>query len=242
MLTTAIDIQTIPAVVWGPPSNHVFIAVHGNMSSKTDTVIRLLAQEAISKGYQVLSFDLPEHGDRKGQQPLCKIENCIRDLGVVLAYAQRKWLHLSLFACSMGAYFSLIACNDKPLQQCLFLSPVVDMKKLVENMFVWFNIDRQQLQQKKEITAPDSTKMYWDDYLYLKKHPVARWDTPTWILYGENDQLSEGAVVQAFCQQFCAKMQVHSGGEHFFHTPEQLAFYSDWLKRCILPALDDMQS
>ena len=42
-----------------------FIAVHGNMSNKEDAVIQILAEEANQKGYQVLSFDLPEHGERK---------------------------------------------------------------------------------------------------------------------------------------------------------------------------------
>ena len=57
-------IRGIPAVVWGELSHHVLIAVHGNLSHKTDTVIRLLAEAAIPKGLQVLSLDLPEHGDR----------------------------------------------------------------------------------------------------------------------------------------------------------------------------------
>lgn len=43
----------------------IFIAVHGNMSNKEDAVIQILAEEADRKGYQVLSFDLPEHGERK---------------------------------------------------------------------------------------------------------------------------------------------------------------------------------
>ena len=49
----------IPAVLWGEPSDRVIVAVHGNMSHKTDVVIRLLAQCAAAKECQVLSFDLP---------------------------------------------------------------------------------------------------------------------------------------------------------------------------------------
>lgn len=60
-----ISIHNIPSAVWGPSSEKVILAVHGNLSSKTDTPIRLLAETAVQKGYQVLSFDLPEHGDRK---------------------------------------------------------------------------------------------------------------------------------------------------------------------------------
>ena len=60
-----ININNIPALIWGEESRKVFIAVHGNMSNKEDEVIKILAEKVTSKGYQVLSFDLPEHGERK---------------------------------------------------------------------------------------------------------------------------------------------------------------------------------
>lgn len=50
------------------------------MSNKEDEVIKILAENVISKGYQVLSFDLPEHGERKyDTNYLCKIQNCEKD-------------------------------------------------------------------------------------------------------------------------------------------------------------------
>ena len=60
-----IKINNIPSIVWGEKSSKVFIAIHGNMSNKEDEVIKILAKEVVSKGYQLLSFDLPEHGERK---------------------------------------------------------------------------------------------------------------------------------------------------------------------------------
>ena len=53
-----ISIHNIPSAVWGPSSEKVILAVHGNLSSKTDTPIRLLAETAVQKGYQVLSSEL----------------------------------------------------------------------------------------------------------------------------------------------------------------------------------------
>ena len=51
--TEQIKIGPIPAIIWGPPSQRLVLAVHGNMSHKTDTVIELLAGKAIARGYQV---------------------------------------------------------------------------------------------------------------------------------------------------------------------------------------------
>ena len=49
MLKDNFNISSIPAVLWGDRSEKVFIAVHGNMSNKEDTVIRKLAEEANQK-------------------------------------------------------------------------------------------------------------------------------------------------------------------------------------------------
>ena len=89
MKTERININNIPSIIWGEKSNKVFIAVHGNMSNKEDEVIKILAEKVVEKGYQVLSFDLPEHGDRKdNKEYLCKVQNCVNDLKQVIEYAK----------------------------------------------------------------------------------------------------------------------------------------------------------
>ena len=71
-----ITINKIPSILWGEKSNKVFIAVHGNMSNKEDSVIKILAELVVANGYQLLSFDLPEHGERKTDTTyLCKVQN-----------------------------------------------------------------------------------------------------------------------------------------------------------------------
>ena len=91
MTEQRLNIGRIPALLWGEPSEQGIVAVHGSQSHKGDRVIEILAQKAAERGYQVLSFDLPEHGDRKNLPELCKPELCIPDLQAALAYAQTKW-------------------------------------------------------------------------------------------------------------------------------------------------------
>lgn len=55
-------------VIWGENSAKLFIAVHGNMSNKTDAVIVTVAEKLTQLGYQVLNFDLPEHGEHKNKE------------------------------------------------------------------------------------------------------------------------------------------------------------------------------
>lgn len=234
MQTTPISIGGIPALLWGEPTGRLIVAVHGSGSHKADQVISLLAQEAVPKGYQILSFDLPEHGDRQGQPTLCKVQTCLPELDQVMAYAQSLAPQsIRLFGCSLGAYFSLLAYRDLPLEQALFLSPVVDMERLIQSMMGWFQVTPQRLEAEGEIPTPMGQTLYWDYYCYVREHPIDRWDVPTAILCGSRDSLCEPKVTAAFAERFHCDLQVLEGGEHYFHTPEQLDVYREWLSRCI---------
>lgn len=230
MKRTNLRIEGIPAIVWGEASDKLFIAVHGNMSNKEDDIIVILAEEAIDKGYQVLSFDLPEHGDRIGEDYACKVQNCVSDLTAIMGYAQTISSNISLFACSMGAYFSLLAYRDLPLVQCLFLSPVLNMERIINNMMKWFNVSEDRLKAEEEIETPIGQTLYWDYYCYVKSHPIDTWSKPTAILYGSDDDICEFDVVSGFAKRFHCMLQVLEHGEHYFHNEQQLSYFKQWLK------------
>lgn len=234
MIKPKLSIQGIPAIIWGEDSAKVFIAVHGNMSNKSDDVIVILAEKLTQLGYQVLSFDLPEHGERQNDSTPCKVQNCVKDLSAIMEYAKTKWNEISLFACSMGAYFSLLAYKDDDLSQCLFLSPVADMERIINNMMSWFSISAAQLQAEKEVATPIGQVLYWDYYCYVKEHPINSWNKPTAILYGSDDDLCESDTVSNFAQQFNCDLNVMEQGEHYFHTEEQLAFLKRWIENHII--------
>lgn len=230
MIKHELLIDNIPAVLWGENSSKLFVAVHGNMSDKTDTPISILAEEVVPLGYQVISFDLPQHGDRKDETAPCKVQNCASDLCKIMDYAQRRATDISLFACSMGAYFSLLAYKEIPLKQCLFLSPVVNMEHIIDNMMVCFNVSKEQLKTEQEIPTHIGQTLYWDYYCYVKENPVIQWDNLTAILYGKEDNLCEFDFVSSFAKKFNCALEVMENGEHYFHTPEQLNFFRQWVK------------
>lgn len=230
MTGQTLKIGEVPALVWGEPSERGIVAVHGSQSHKGDRIIEILARKAGEKGYQVLSFDLPEHGDRKSLPELCKPGPCIRDLQAALAYAQTRWREISLFANSLGAYFSLRAYPKAGLKQALFLSPVTDMERMIENMRTWFDISEERLQREGEIATPMGQTLYWDYYCDVKANPIQEWPAPTAILYGEKDELCERDTIDAFIRRFGGSLEVLEGSEHFFHRPEQLKVLKRWLE------------
>lgn len=231
MIKQSLKIENIPAILWGDKSDKLFVVVHGNMSNKADDAIVIFAEEATAIGYQVFSFDLPEHGERKDESYAYKVQNCVKDLNTIMEYAKALSNNISLFACSMGAYFSLLAYSNEPLQQCLFLSPVVNMKRIINNMMTWFNVTEDRLKTEKEIPTPAGHILYWDYYCYVKEHPVTAWNKSTSILYGSEDNISEFDVISEFAKHFDCDLQVVEKGEHYFHSEEQMQVFRQWLKK-----------
>jgi len=227
------QIGSIPAIFWGEPSDQLILAVHGNMSSKTDVPIEILAEEAGARGFQTLSFDLPEHGERKNTPERCNPQTCQLDLNAVLAYAKPSYKEISLFACSMGAYFSLLTFADEAFQRCLFLSPVVDMLHIIQNMMRWAQVSEEKLEQEREIPTAFGPTLYWDYYQTVKENPITRWKHPTSILYGDKDELCAREDVLSFAEQFQCNLQIAKNAEHYFHTEEELRVYRHWIKRCL---------
>ncbi|MGI6110185.1 MAG: alpha/beta hydrolase [Eubacteriaceae bacterium] len=222
-------IDGIPAVLWGQPSNKVFIAIHGSQGSKDDRVISLFAEKAQQYGYQVLAFDLPGSGEREKTDGM-GLRESMKDLQDVMDYAKKGWKSISLFAISIGAFFSLMSYRDSRLKQALFLSPIVDMQRMIENMMNWFHVSEDQLREEKKIATPMET-LDWDYYDYVKKHPVDQWMVPTSILYGGNDEVVELDTIDAFSDRFKCSLDILDGGEHYFHTPAQLDRFQKWLER-----------
>lgn len=121
MRTTKFYIGKIPVIIWGVKSDKAYIYVHGKMSDKESA--ETFAWIAENKGYQTISFDLPEHGERKSENCRCDIWNGISDLHQISFYTFANWKSVSLFACSLGAYFSLQAYKDIIFEKCFFQSP-----------------------------------------------------------------------------------------------------------------------
>lgn len=230
MRAEKLRISGIPSILWGEPSQRWIIAVHGNRSSKIDDCIWILAEEAAARGYQVLSFDLPCHGERVYEQGPCMVWTYLEELETIWQYAEQRAEEISLFGCSMGAYFGLLACRDKPVRHTWFLSPVVDMERMIDGIMEMTGTTAEELREKRVIENHVET-LYWDYYCYVKEHPVQIWNSPTSILRGEHDTLVPYESVSAFAERFGCALEEQADGEHWFHTEGQLAYYRRWLRK-----------
>jgi predicted alpha/beta-hydrolase family hydrolase len=53
-------------------------------------------------------------------------------------------------------------------------------------------------------------------------------ETPTAILYGSGDNLSEWEEISAFALRYQAAVKILDNGEHYFHTEQQLHELDTW--------------
>ena len=144
----------------------------------------------------------------------------------------KEYNSVILVANSIGAFFSMHALAEKNISKALFISPIANMEKLITNMMIWSNVTEEELCRKKEISTDFGETLSWEYLCYVRKHPI-KWNIPTCILYGANDNLTSVETVSGFAEQIGASLTVMNDGEHWFHTNEQMEFLDNWIRNSI---------
>ena len=140
-----------------------------------------------------------------------------------------KYKKISIIANSIGAYFTMLSLTNKNIEKAFFISPIVDMEKLITDMMFLENITEEELYKKKKIKTSFGETVSWDYLTFARKNPI-EWNIPTYILYGENDDLTSYETILNFTNKSKANLTIMKGGEHWFHTDEQIEFLNNWIK------------
>ena len=195
MKVIELNTGSTPTLLIGEKSEKVFLFVHGLQGRKDEALA--FAEVAVPKGYQVLGIDLPLERKPWEVMPL---------LNDVCDYLYENWRSVSIRANSIGSWFSLLAFQSKKVDQALFVSPILDMKKFIEG------------QPTRE----------GDYYEWVCNNPITHWNAPTYILRPEIDRLVSEEVGRDFIRRHQCQVNIMPDGEHWFHTLEQLALMKEW--------------
>ena len=133
-----------------------------------------------------------------------------------------------LIANSIGAYFSMSAGIDAMIEKAWFISPIVDMEKLITDMMRWANVTEAELEAKGTIHTAFGEDLSWNYLCYVRSHPIV-WTVPTQILYGSSDTLMSLETIRDFATVHNAALTIMEGGEHWFHTEEHMRFLDEWM-------------
>ncbi len=140
-----------------------------------------------------------------------------------------EYASVTVIANSIGAFFTMHALSGEAIERAFFISPIVDMEKLIADRMQSLHISESELEAKKEIETPFGDALSWQYLCYVRENPI-EWNVPTAILYAGKDVLTSRETVSAFAKKCQATLTVMEDGEHWFHTKEQLAFLDGWLK------------
>lgn len=137
-----------------------------------------------------------------------------------------------LVANSIGAYLAMNALAEKKIYKALFISPIVDMERLIKDMMNRSNITEAELEKKREIITKFGEKISWEYLSYVRNNPIL-WNIPTCILYGGKDNLTSKETMTGFADRIGAALTIMEDGEHRLHRDEEKKFLDKWVKTSI---------
>ena len=164
-----VQISGIPALLYGAPAERGYLFLHGQMGRKEEA--EAFAQVVCPKGYQVLSIDLPAHGERQGRGEELIPWVAASDVRAAWNWTERRWRAVSLRANSIGAYFAMLAV-DRPAR-ALLVSPILDMEGLILTMMGWAGVTEEELRDRGEIETSFGQTLSWAYLCWVREHPVS---------------------------------------------------------------------
>ncbi|MDI9242021.1 alpha/beta hydrolase [Ruminococcus sp. YH-rum2234] len=199
----------------GRKTNEVVLYIHGKGGSADESE----HYRQFFPGTDVYGFDYKSDNPWEAKQ----------EFADKAAELSEKYHRIILIAGSIGAYFSMNAGIGRFIDKAFFISPIVDFEKLISDMIDWAGTSECELEKRKIIPVDSGEDLSWDYLQYVRNHKIS-WDVPTEILYGSNDHLQSIDTIQEFAMKEAAKLTIMEGGEHWFHTDEQMNFLDQWLR------------
>lgn len=192
------------------------IYIHGKNGSADEAEI----YKPVFSEYEVIGLDYKAETPRQAKSEFPKLfDKMCADSNEVI-----------LIANSIGAYFAMHSLAEKRISKAFFISPIVDMQQLILYMMKCAGVSEKELSQRGEIKTDFGETLSWEYLCYVREHQI-KWHIPTEILYGENDNLTSLETITAFAERTGAELTVMPGGEHWFHTEEQMRFLTEWLAK-----------
>ncbi len=179
-------------------------------------------QKFFNEKYDVIGFD---YKSELPWEAKAEFQNYFTDIF-------SRYDEVLLIANSIGAYFSFLSLSESLIKKAMFISPIVDMEKLILDMMKRADISEKELFLQKEINTPFGVPLSWEYLSYVRDNPII-WNVPSRILYGKNDNMMSLKTMTDFSNRINADLTIMENGEHWFHTEEQIRFLDDWLKKSI---------
>ena len=196
-------------------SDKIILYIHGKGGNAAEAD----GYRNILPGYDIIGIDYDDSFPSAAK----------RDIRAVYDKLAGRYSHISVLANSIGAYFAMLALQDRKVNKASLISPILDMERLICDMMLWAGVTEETLEKQGEIPTTFGETLSYKYLCYVRDNPIC-WTVPTEILYAEKDNLTSRNTVEQFVSSHNAHSTVMENGEHWFHTDEQLNFLCKWLK------------
>ncbi|MBQ6920509.1 MAG: helix-turn-helix domain-containing protein [Bacilli bacterium] len=139
----------------------------------------------------------------------------------------KRYKNVYVIANSIGAFYTYMYLSEFNIKKAFFISPLINMKEVIEGLMKQYNISSDALKTRKIINLDNGQTLSYDFYESLKEKD--NWDIKTYVLYGEKDKLIDQKTIFNFISSHNSSLTIMKNGEHYFHTPGQLKFIKKWI-------------
>ena len=217
----------IPALRWGEPGGRAVIGVHGQFSNKRDPVMAQCGDVIASRGDQLITFDLPTHGDRQDDKAFNPME-ASPEVRTFAQLARSQSTEIGLLANSIGAYFSLCDTPAGTFERAWLVSPLLDLECYIRDMMAEYSVTDEQLEAETEINTPRGV-LEWPYLRFVEKHP-ARLDIPVGLFAATRMKWSLWAPSAGSSAHPGSNSSRSRGGQHFLGRPPYLDTVVAWFE------------
>lgn len=196
-----------------PNHDSCLVYIHGLYGNKEETNFYTF----YSNKYDVIGLDY------KDGNPWEVKDQIIKEFTEI----SNKYKKIYVIANSIGAFYTYMYLSSFKIQLAFFISPLVNMKKVIEKLMRTNRISMKRLKEEKLITLEDGQTLSYDFYESLSNKDT--WTTKTHILYGEKDNIVDKDSIFEFAAHHNSSLTIMKNTKHYFHTPGQLKFIKKWM-------------
>ena len=195
MKTEQLFIENTPAVLYGEPSDTLWLFVHGQfwLQGRSPAVCR----NQWLRTHRFCPSTCLESRQRQNRNEEFAPWTAAPELTRVMAL--RKSNTGARQTCARpasGAYFARLAFAAP--EKALFVSPIVDMERLICDRICTAGITEQILRRARHVSRKGRDMLSWDYLCWVRAHPAKDWYCPQYILYGENDSMTDLATIRTY--------------------------------------------
>ena len=209
-------------------NNDVLVAIHGFTGSKRSSSNKVIGEALSREGFDVITFDLPRHGDNSKDTPI-RYSECIETLKIVDSYVKEnyKGKRISYIATSYGGYLLLNMLNDTNYEyhKIILRVPAIFIDEVFSNVIFKDNIST-----LKDGNILDVEGIKIDEYYYnelLNNRLIDKYSNNTRflnIIQGKKDDTVDYLKNEIFYENNCKdnyKIYYFENSGHSFKTEEE---------------------